>query len=127
MGAMAGNENTAGEPSAFPNITCDDSMCDPATSVCCKRRGSPSTCELIENGCSSGATLSCSGSGQCGPTQVCCFHFNSSACADSCDVSVGSPGNPPTAILCDSSADCAPTQLCVIAPRGIAYCADAVQ
>jgi hypothetical protein len=124
---MGGDENTAGAPAMFPNITCDDGSCDPATSVCCKRRGSPSTCESVQNGCSSGATLSCSGSGQCGPAQVCCFHFNASACADSCDVSVGAPGNPPTVILCDSSADCAPGELCVIAPRGLAYCADAVQ
>lgn len=127
MGALAGSENAAGAPSMFPDITCDDFACDPATSVCCKRRGSPSTCETLVAGCSSGATLNCSGNGQCGPTQVCCFHFNSSTCADSCNVSVGSPGNPPTVLLCDSNADCPTDQICVVAPRGIAYCASAVQ
>jgi hypothetical protein len=126
MGAAAGLQNTAGAPNMFPNIICDESTCDPATSVCCKRRGAPSTCEPIENGCSTGATLTCSGSGQCGPNEVCCFHFNASRCTDSCDASVGSRGDPPTAILCDSNADCAPDEICALAPRGLAYCATTV-
>ena len=120
--ASGGDTNMAGAP-GFPDIACDGMTCDPMSSVCCKRRSAPSTCEALGTMCSQGATLSCSGSGQCAPGQVCCFHFNSSVCADSCDVGVGSLGNPPTILLCDSDADCADGEICVIAPRGIAYCA----
>jgi hypothetical protein len=114
MGGMAGVPNS---------ISCDGMRCDASASVCCKRRGSPSTCEPSGTMCTGGATLTCSGSSACGAGQVCCFHANQSLCQATCDVSVGSPGNPPTIILCDSDADCADGEVCVIAPRGIAYCA----
>jgi hypothetical protein len=67
--------------------------------------------------------LTCSGPGTCAAGDVCCFHFNQSTCQATCDVSVGSPGNPPTILLCDSDTDCPDAQICVVAPRGIAYCA----
>ncbi len=68
--------------------------------------------------------LGCSGPSTCAAGEVCCFHFLTSVCSSTCDVSVGAPGTPPTIILCDSTADCGPNQTCVVAPRGIAYCGD---
>lgn len=121
-GGTAGD--AMGGSSGMPGgISCDGMLCDASASVCCKRRGSPSTCEPAGTTCSGGATLNCSGPSTCGMGEVCCFHANRSVCQATCDVSVGSRGNPPTIVLCDSDADCDGGQVCVIAPRGIAYCA----
>lgn len=136
-GAMAmGGSTSAGAGGSIANggmgaqggsspggITCGDSVCDPATSVCCSRRSQGGTCIDVGSDCQ-GATLTCSGPGTCGEDEVCCFHGRSSFCTTDCQVSQGGPGNPATYVLCDSTADCGPDQTCVLAPRGVAYCGD---
>jgi hypothetical protein len=119
-----GSGGTGGMMTIPPGfIRCGDTACDAATSVCCQRRNSPSTCEVPGTTCM-GATLLCSGAGSCAEGETCCYHALVSSCQTRCDVSVGSPGNPPTIVLCDSADECEEDQTCVVAPRGIAYCGD---
>jgi hypothetical protein len=125
-GAMGGTGATGGTSTMPPGgIRCGEEICDPSAAVCCSRRGNPSYCAPPSDGCP-GVTLGCSGPSTCAAGEVCCFHFLNSSCAATCDVSVGSPGNPPTIILCDSNDDCDSDQTCVLAPRGLAYCADGI-
>ena len=121
----AGGSGATGGTSTMPpgGIRCGDEICDPAQAVCCARRGNPSYCAPPSEGCP-GTTLACSGPSTCAAGEVCCFHFLTSSCSTTCDVTVGSPGNPPTIILCDSSDDCDPDQICAVSPRGLAYCGD---
>lgn len=116
-----GGSGAQGGTGTMTSISCGDEVCDPSQSVCCARRSQPSYCTDPGSNCP-GATLTCSGPGQCGPGEVCCFHARLSYCTTDCPVSEGEPGTPPTITLCDSSADCGPDETCVLAPRGIAYC-----
>jgi hypothetical protein len=123
-GGTGGSAGTGGMMPLPPGfIRCGDTACDGETSICCQRRSSPSTCEDPSTNCM-GATLTCSGASSCAGEQICCYHARESLCLESCEVSVGSPGNSPTIILCNSDDECDEGQTCVFAPRGIAYCGD---
>jgi hypothetical protein len=124
-GSMTGGTAGMGGMMPLPPgfIRCGDTACDGETSICCQRRSSPSTCEEPGTNCM-GATLTCSGASSCAGEQLCCYHARESLCLESCEVSVGSPGNSPTIILCNSDDECDEGQTCVFAPRGIAYCGD---
>jgi hypothetical protein len=121
VGGTAGMGGMTTLPPGF--IRCGDTACDSEVSICCQRRSSPSTCEEPGTNCM-GATLTCSGANSCDPGELCCYHARQSSCQQSCEVSVGSPGNSPTIILCDSSEECGADETCVFAPRGVAYCGD---
>lgn len=118
-----GGSGAQGGTGTMTSISCGDEVCDPNASVCCNRRSQPSYCTDPGANCP-GATLTCSGPGQCAAGEVCCYHARLSFCATECDVSEGEGRNPPTIVLCDSSADCGPNETCVLAPRGIAYCGE---
>jgi hypothetical protein len=118
-GAQGGTSGTG----PMTSISCGDEVCVPGESVCCSRRSQPSYCTDSGTNCP-GATLTCSGPGQCAEGEVCCYHARFSSCTADCEVSEGAGGDPPTIVLCDSSADCGPDQTCVLAPRGIAYCGE---
>jgi hypothetical protein len=105
---MGGTGGTSTPPPG--GIVCGEELCDPDQQVCCARRGNPSYCMAPGEDCP-GSTLGCSGPTTCAAGEVCCWHSRSSSCAATCDVSVGSPGNPPTIILCDRTEDCAADQI----------------
>ena len=118
-----GGSGAQGGTGTMTSISCGDEVCDPNASVCCNRRSQPPYCAEPGADCQ-GATLTCSGPGQCAAGEVCCYHARLSYCSTVCEVSEGEGRNPPTIVLCDSTADCGPDQTCVLAPRGIAYCGE---